>query len=247
MKIVKVFNPRKVLIFLLSISFVLVIINLFLTYLGYKYYLWHSSNIFLQLHLLFTLSRETTIPNLFSTFNLLFGSVLLWVVAKSSNEDNSKERFYWYVLSVVFLYLAFDDGTGIHEKISAVVYPYFNFPTGHPLYYSWVIPYSIIVFIGGLFFLKFVLNLPSKIKYGVIGAGLLYVGAALGLEFLETVTEKRSGLGKFRQMYDFNLSHNIAVLQELLEMIAISFFNYVLLKYLELKECTVEFSVRSDT
>ena len=226
-------KPKKVLIFLLSICFVLYLTDLFLTYLGYRYHLWYSVENYENFHDLFSTMRETSIPTLFSTLNLLFSSILLWVIAKRDEENIEGKRKYWMILSIIFFYLVVDEGAAIHEFIGRLISSYFDFPPGHPFYYSWVIAFSILVVIFAIIYLKFILTLPRQIGIGIFAAGSLELGRQDG--------------SRYRQMYNFNTVYMAGTLQELLEMVAISVFNYVLLKYLALKETKIELSVRSDS
>ncbi|MGI9533735.1 MAG: hypothetical protein ACR2NW_02190 [Thermodesulfobacteriota bacterium] len=243
MPLLKKFTPKKILIFLLVVSFGLFVIDIVIVYLGYKYYLWYSSKTFFNFHNLFSLLSETSIPTLFSILNLLFSSVLLWVIAKNAKATEGKNRYFWISLSVIFLFLAFDEGTQIHELIGVFTNSFFNFPLGHPLHYSWVIPYSILILIIGLIYFKFLFTLPLAIRNGIIAAGLLFVIAAIGLELVEAMELRSLDRGSYIRKYNFDRAYVVPAVQELMEMVAISFFNYILLKYIAMEKIKVEFSV----
>ena len=52
------------------------------------------------------------------------------------------------------------------------------------LYYAWVVPAAIILCLLGVWYLPFLRALPRATRRRFIGAGLLYVGGALGVELL---------------------------------------------------------------
>ncbi|MGI9553298.1 MAG: hypothetical protein ACR2NC_00110 [Thermodesulfobacteriota bacterium] len=247
MPLLKKFRPKTVLVFLLAISLGLFLFDIFLVYLGYKFNLWYTSKTFTQFQNLFSLLFETSIPTFFSTLNLLLSSVLLWVIAKNTELTEGKNRKLWISLSVIFLFLALDEGTQIHELIGVYTNSIFNFPPGHPFHYSWVIPYSVLILIIGLLYLKFLFTLPVAIRNGIIAAGLLFVLGAIGLEMVEATELRNIDRVSYIRKYNFDRAYIVPAVQELIEMVAISYFNYILLKYMAQERFKVEFSVHSDT
>lgn len=245
MLLLKKFKPEKILIFLITISVGFFLFDFFLTYLGTRYNLWESSKAFVKFYELFGLTVETSLPTLFSIINLLFSSVLLWLIAKKICENKEEYKNYWIILSVIFLFLALDQGTGIHNVIGKFINSFLNFPRGHPLYYSWVLPYTILIIIGGLLYLKFLFSLPRGIRIGIIASGLLVVIGALGIDFVESIEIGKVSRNGFVHTYNFDRIYIIASVEELMEMVGISLFNYVLLIYIALRGIKIEFSVES--
>ena len=246
MQLNKEFKPRNVLIFLLVISFSLFLLDYLLRYLGYEYRLLYTWKNYKHVYNIFSLFIETSIPTLFSTLNLLFSSILLWVIAKYTKVTGDKRRYHWLFLSILFLFLALDEGAQIHETIGVSISSFFNFSVGHPLYYVWVIPYTALVLIVGLIYLKFLFTLPRGIRNGIIVAGMLFLIGALGLEIVESMEYKGVPSVAYAKKKMFDKVYIIATVQELMEMVGISIFNYSLLKYIALEQIKIEFSSKED-
>ena len=246
MQLIKEFKPKNVLIFLLVVSICLFLTDYLLVYVGYEYRLLYKWKNYVHVYNMFSLFIETSIPTLFSTLNLLFSSILLWVIAKYTKVTGDKTRYHWLFLSILFLFLTLDEGAQIHETIGLGVFSFFNFPVGHPLYYSWVIPYTALVLIVGIIYLRFLFTLPRGIRTGIIAGGLLFLVGALGLEIVESMEYKGVSNIPYTKRKMFNNAYIIATVQELLEMVGISIFNYVLLKYIAQQKIKIEFSSKGD-
>lgn len=95
-----------------------------------------------------------------------------------------------------------------------------------PGFFAWVIPGSAIVLATGIFFLKFLVELPRMTRKQFIVAGCLFMGGALEVEFIETYYWGRHGGDNFAWQM-------IGTTQECLEMVGIVVFIWALLKYCE--------------
>lgn len=128
------------------------------------------------------------------------------------------------MLGLVFLFLTLDEAVQIHEQTMVVVH-YLLPGLPSTLASAWVIPYALLALAAGLYFLKFVLKLPSRTRNLFILAGGIFVLGALGLEVAESYFYDNYGAAHI-----FSLS--VFTLQELLEMIGVTLFIYALLDYI---------------
>jgi hypothetical protein len=169
--------------------------------------------------------RERNFPTLFSVLILGFAGLIAAVVAALARRSRATDVSRWITLSIGFLYLAFDEGLSLHERLSIPVRELVG--TGF-LGFShtfWAIPVLAVVVMLGIYFLPFLQRLPAKTRWTFLLAGTLYVGGAVGIELLsgnywETV-------GKDDLTYAL-----IATVEESLEMAGIIVFIYGLLAYL---------------
>lgn len=171
---------------------------------------------------LFDFNSENSFPTLYSFLILLLSAILLYLVGMLTKRQGGRGRA-WFILSLVFLFLAIDESLMIHEALMIPVRESFN-ATGF-LYYAWIIPYSILLVLLGLSLIPFILKLPSDTRRNFILAGLIFVAGALGVEALAGWHVTSFG--------DNNLTYEVLyTVEELLEMLGIVLFIHALLKHI---------------
>jgi hypothetical protein len=92
-------------------------------------------------------------------------------------------------------------------------------------FFAWVIPYSLLVLLVGVAYLRFVFRLPPFVRDRVLLAGFVFVAGALGLEIVESYYYSQSGVK------DLNFAI-LTTLEESMEMFGILLFIYALLHYI---------------
>lgn len=171
----------------------------------------------------FSVDYERNIPTAYSILALLFTSILLGAIAYGKNLDSDRYKNHWKVLSLIFLYLSFDEAVQIHEKFRHPMRTLLN-ATGF-LYYTWVVPIGFLVVIFLLSYTKFLFHLPNATRKLFVAASILYIGGALGMEMV----------GGY-QAYTFgkqNIPYVIIVtLEEFFEMVGIIVFIHALTSYI---------------
>jgi hypothetical protein len=191
----------------------------------------------------FNLDEEATFPAFFSSVLLLLSSILLFVI--STQKQGEKYHRRWQVLGFVFLFLCLDEIISIHEEVAVEVqlrlfdHRGFSDLNGF-FYYSWVIPYAVFFLAVALYFFKFVLSLPPKIRNLFIVGGCIYVSGALGCELIE---------GFYKKNYPGNNSMMglYVVIEEVFEMLGITIFVYALLLHVASLKIKLDFkSLSSD-
>ena len=213
-------SPKQITIFLIFIIIGLTLASITGQFFQY-YNLSHSSELVSKLNV----DGEYTIPSLFSSFALLFCSIILGLISRKKWQNNDKYIWKWIGLSVIFFYLALDETISLHEQLIHPLRDTFN-ATGI-FYYTWVIPGIILVITVLLLYLKFLQSLPPKIKYLFILSGIFYVGGGIGMEMLG---------GYHAYLYDTNnfIYEILVTIEEFLEMLGVVVFIYALLSYLKL-------------
>lgn len=178
---------------------------------------------------LFSVGGDRSVPAEYSALLMLFCSVLLAVITLAKWRDDRHYVFHWGVLSLVFLYLFSDQMLVLHNRVSDnLVQPMLDAlgyePTGF-IRYPWVLLYGPLVIIFALAYLKFWLNLPSRIRLLFLVAGGLFVGGGLIVEMFNARFEDLYGTGSV-------VGSAMIHFEELLEMLGPVVFAYALMSYI---------------
>ena len=214
-------KPKKVVVILGTIITCLILANLgglvSTHYLGHDY--------LFGLVPLFDLDQERNIPTLYSSIAILLCSALLTVIAVARKRKGQQDHPYWIGLAAVFLFLSIDESLSFHERLSIPIKTALN--TSGFLVSAWVIPYTFFVIILLLSYLRFLLNLPRKIRYLMSIAGIIYIAGAIGFEMIGGFYWE---LNNYQKDFTFGL---IACCEESLEMIGILIFAYSLMSHID--------------
>lgn len=165
------------------------------------------------------LNGEGNFPAFYSALQLLACALVLASIARVSWRTNSRWRFHWALLSLGFLYLAFDEAAQLHELLSIIGRAAATGPTNHAV---WVGPAMVAVVPIGLAFVPFVLALSSKTALLMVVSGMLFLSGAVGLEVIQAENEDVEGLAY----------HCLVVVEETLEMLGIALFLFTVLRVL---------------
>ena len=169
---------------------------------------------------LFHFDHEQTIPAFFQSVLLLFCGVLLLLIAVMRRPDLF---YYWIALGGIFVFLAVDEATSIHENLIVVVRE--GLGTSGLLHSAWVIPYVLALIPLGLIYLRFLFRLPAFTRNLFVLAAAIYLTGAVGLEMVGAYFYEWGGLRTFR--YQITMTA-----EELLEMIGIGVFVFALMHYM---------------
>jgi len=185
---------------------------------------------------LFNVDREQNITTLFSVFLLLCSAVLLAVIVLLKRQQQDPNLSRWAILTCGFFYLAIDEAWSFHEMLIDPVRGLLGHDNLGIFYFAWVIPAMAGVLILALFFLGFLLRLPSTTRLSFVKAGSLYLGGAVGVEMIG---------GRYAEAHGFeNLTYQLIThVEESLEMAGIIVFIYALLRYLADQYPEVQFLI----
>jgi hypothetical protein len=176
----------------------------------------------------FDLDKEWNVPTIFSAFLLFAASVLLAMIASERLRVRASGASYWTNLAVIFCFLGFDELFSIHNSAKRLVPMWFK--DGGLFYFRpdlrWVvigIPATVVIV---ALYVPFVLRLPRRTACGIVVAGVMYIGAALGLEMV-------GGWWIGKHTRDNWTYSSLVVIEETLEMLGALIFLNVLLIYIE--------------
>ena len=211
-------NSKKTLTFFLSLIVILVIANCFAViskqYLNYS----HMETIIR----LFDLDREMNVPTLYSSCAMIVASILLGLIAYI-HKQKKERHLAWAGLSGIFLFLALDEMTELHEMLVGPVRN--SLHTTGALYFAWVIPYAILLIIFALTYFKFLFRLPKTTRNLLVISGIVYVSGALMMELIGGAISQRHGTDSLI----YSISYSI---EETLEMLGIAFLIYTATTYI---------------
>nr|WP_254104903.1 hypothetical protein [Aliivibrio fischeri] len=171
---------------------------------------------------LFNVDKEMNVPTLYSSCAMIFASVLLALIAYVHFNKN-EQYLAWAGLSAIFLFLALDEMTELHEMLVGPVRNSLN--TTGILYFAWVIPYAALLLVFGLTYFKFLFRLPTNTRNRLILAGIIYVSGALVMELIGGKIAEQYGTGALI----YAISYTI---EETLEMLGIATLIYTATTYI---------------
>ena len=173
---------------------------------------------------LFDLNGEATIPSFYSAVTLLLCALLLGVIGLSKRRRSERYATHWLVLAAIFVFLAFDEASGVHELTIAPLRTLLR-TTSPYLHYTWIVLAIPLVAALGLIYLPFLRQLPSQTRRLFVGAAVLYVGGAAGMEAVQGRHVEFQGKE--------NLAYwMITATEEVLEMGGILLFVQALVSYM---------------
>lgn len=182
----------------------------------------------------FILDDEGNVPAFFSSSILLLTFYILLAITLIHRKEKSREFLYWLGLTLIFLFLAFDEAAALHESMVKIFWRVHE-PSGFDNY-VWPTVYGVLFLLLAAIYLKFVLSLPRKIMILFVLAAILYVGGAIGLEFIGSMYIGQS----WYQPLDWeNLADGgyylIATIEEVGEIFGVLTFIFALLTYIDMK------------
>lgn len=179
-----------------------------------------------ELVLLLSVDKERNLPTYFSTFLLIFAALLLGVITVLDRRRSKSRTIYWATLSSGFVFMACDELLRIHERLIRPMRKVLSDDYFGIFHFGWVIPYAVLVFIFGLFFLRFLFGLARSTRLAFLAAGQIYIAGAIGCELIGGYVEK-SLMARETMTYVM-----ITTLEESLEMAGVIVFIWALLVYL---------------
>ncbi|MGV8909909.1 MAG: hypothetical protein ACOH1Y_13075 [Propionicimonas sp.] len=150
------------------------------------------SQVFKYLHLdfrgLHSLERyffydlEGNIPTWFSSILLFLCAERAWWVASAARASGNRWHRHWRGLSFIFAYLSLDELAQIHEQVGVALRE--SLSLGGVLRFAWVVVAVPLVIVFAFFYLRFLMAQPLWTRVAFTVSGVIYVGAAAGMEMV---------------------------------------------------------------
>lgn len=159
---------------------------------------------------LFNVDQERNIPTFFTVMIALGNALLLLVTGLGSRSSEPRNARYWYVLAMGFVFIAYDEGFQVHEKLIEPMRSLLGPGDLGIFYFSWVIPGIVVACASALFFMKFLFRLAPDMRRRLLTAAAVYLGGCLGMELLD---------GAYAEAFGQNFTYSFLVtIEEGLEM-----------------------------
>lgn len=171
------------------------------------------------------LDLEQNWPTFVSSGLLVLVAGLLWLVAREVGRRGEPHSRLWRVLAVIFLALGYDEFGVVHEMTIPVFRD--RFGLGSLAFFGWVVPGTVAVAAFALAYFRFLFDLRPAVRRRFVWCGVVYVGAALGLD----VVGGPIAVARGESSLLYTASQWV---QEVLEMAAMVGFANALLVQLEL-------------
>ncbi|MCI5148672.1 MAG: peptidase M48 Ste24p, partial [Candidatus Electrothrix sp. MAN1_4] len=175
------------------------------------------------------LDIEKNIPSLYSGFALFISSLLFFCIS-SLEKKQGRRRRYWLGLAAVFCFLSLDEAFILHERLGDYTAEYITstgiLAASGLLYFPWILPYSILMTILGLFYGRFILGLPRKTIVLLIISAIIFLTGAAGFDMLG---------GREAELHGYySITYTVLyTIEEFLEMTGVVLLIYTLLDYIE--------------
>jgi hypothetical protein len=171
---------------------------------------------------LFDLNGERNVPTWFSSSMLLLCCVLLAAIAHSEGREGGRDVLHWRLLSAIFLFMSVDEAVQIHEQTIDPLRSVFG--TGGIFHYAWSVLGLAFVLAFAVVYFPFVARLDARTRRLFVVSGALFVGGALGMEFVQGWHDGLYGMDGTTAL--------ITTVEEVLEMSGVVVFVYALLSRL---------------
>lgn len=171
---------------------------------------------------LFDLNGERNVPAWGSASMLLLCALLLAAVAHSEGRGGGRDVTRWRVLSAIFLLMSVDEVVQIHEQTIGPLRSLLG--AGGIFHYAWSIAGLVFVLVFAVTYLPFVARLDAPTRRLFVVSGGLYVGGALGMEFVQGWHDGLYGVDGTTAL--------LTTVEEVLEMSGVVVFVYALLSRL---------------
>lgn len=171
----------------------------------------------------FNPSAEQTVGTWFTAGMLLGAGLLVAAITVAARAARDRWARHWLGLAVILIFLSCDEGASLHEQLGDWVKDIM--PTGGPLLWAWVVPYSIFAVVVGLIYLSFLRALPPDSRRRFILAAAIYIGGALIIEMIE------AGITDYRDRGGGPVTI-LAIIEETAEMAGVAYLIYALLHHI---------------
>ena len=121
--------------------------------------------------------------------------------------------------------MAFDEIASVHERLIEPMRTLLGKENLGVFYFAWVVPAIFLVMFLGIYFVMFLVNLPSRTRTNFMIAAFLFLGGSIGLEMVSAKFSEINGLE--------TLTYTVlATIEESCEIAGVILFIHGLLAYI---------------
>lgn len=189
-----------------------------------------SEGIHVKVGRFFMLMNENSVTTWFTVVLIALNAFLLALNATAARQLQTGSPLPWLILAVIIAYLSMDEMLELHERVGVAVAHGLKF--SDKMAFPWVVTGLTFTAIVALSFIGFLRRLPRRTARLFILAGGVYVGGALGVEVIESLTVSKFGMGA--------LFYIEVMVEECMEMFGQALFAYALLDHLAQKRAIIQ-------
>jgi hypothetical protein len=169
---------------------------------------------------LFDSDQKLNFPTTLKLLLMLTSTGLFALVGLATAAHRSRVR--WLGMAAVFGLVTLDEFTYMHQRLSDAIHDAAG--TGGALRFAWVLVYLPLLAVLAIVYLPFWRSLPSRLRYRLLVAALLFAGGSAGIELV-----KGALYDEERWSLSFGL---VASLSDSLELIGLALLVSALLEHL---------------
>jgi len=196
---------------------------------------------------LFNIAREDSLPSLFAVLQSAMIALLCWIIYIIHSRcliPCMGNSFGWLLVALLFTYLTIDDGALVHERIGTV-FKYANSEITLPSYGWQIILAPVFALMGLLLFCFLWFKGGKYIHKGLLIAALTCLGSAVVIDYFEGTTWAYKSLSGQIGYSKFLISHFSKATEEFLEMLGMTFFLILFLRYFIMLTEQIEMRIRN--
>lgn len=185
----------------------------------------------------FDFVEESSVPNFFSALALFFAGIVALVIASQHRHSGKLLRNGWYLITGLLIFLSFDEGAAIHDRLSLSVQE--KLDLSGVFYIGWILPYALLLVVCLVPLARVAIELPSKTRMRLFVAATVYVFSAMGFEALEGLILEHSAAGGPLSSVNQTVANAqplmiaLATIEEAGEMLGVALAIRAMLMYLE--------------
>lgn len=191
-----------------------------------------------RFYLVFDPRGDLSLHDWFSTVALLACAALTALVALITRARRGPYLLHWIVLSLIFLLLSADEAAALHERASDALR---NPGGGNPWLEPWVGPAAALIVVYGFVYLRFVLDLPPRVRRLLVSGVVILIAGAVGFEVLES--HLASNLEVAANTLGYAL---VETAEQFLEMLGVVIIIYALMLHLSSVEEGMSITIRRE-
>jgi MFS family permease len=131
---------------------------------------------------LFNFDEESNVPTFYSGLLLLLAAGLLLEIGLYKKKKGEHFAPQWFILSGLFVYLAFDEVMQVHEQLIEPLQ--WLLAARGVLHFAWVVVGAPLVLVIAIAYLPFFLRLPRRVQLWTFASAATYVTGAIGVEMI---------------------------------------------------------------
>jgi hypothetical protein len=175
-------------------------------------------------YLVFDPRGDLSLHDWFSTVALLACAAISALIALITRARRGPYLLHWIVLSLILLLLSADEAAALHERASDALR---NPEGGNPWLEPWVGPAAALIVVYGFVYLRFVLDLPPRVRRVLVSGVVVLIAGAVGFEVLESHLASNVGVAANTLGYAL-----VETAEQFLEMLGVVILVYGLMLHL---------------